>query len=40
MASLAEKRMPEAEQEPVEVIPAADAQSRPEELRLLEVLQE
>ena len=39
MASLAEKRMPEAEQEPVEVMPVSDEpQSRPEELRLLEAL--
>src|SRR5215472_6783312 len=39
MASLAEKRMPEAEQEPVEVMPVSDEpQPRPEELRLLEAL--
>src|SRR5215475_13931012 len=39
MASLAEKRMPEAEQEPVQVMPVSDEpQPRPEELRLLEAL--
>jgi segregation and condensation protein B len=38
MASLAEKRMPEAEQEPVEVTSADQPQARPEELRLLEAL--
>src|SRR5215813_2897685 len=39
MATLAEKRMPEAEQEPVEVMQVSDEpQPRPEELRLLEAL--